>query len=166
MWFKRINRVQLTALSPLNYHFHNECEMEKRFPLSDLRAKFEKSIIASFLARVARFLCLLHRRRKWPAYSLREPVASVTSSHEISVATTKSRGQCMPNSKRLPITPVAQISKTQSSAYVGVAITALLPVKPNWQQTLYVLTERQNPFLFASAYVETSEYPVVRPIAL
>ncbi|ASJ99136.1 hypothetical protein C3K52_04875 [Citrobacter freundii] len=56
MWFKRINRVQLTALSPLNYHFHNECEMEKRFPLSDLRAKFEKSIIASFLARVARFL--------------------------------------------------------------------------------------------------------------
>ncbi|ATF49282.1 hypothetical protein CO701_09060 [Citrobacter werkmanii] len=56
MWFERINRVQLTALSPLNYHFHDECEMEKRFSLYDLRAKREKSITVSFLVHAARFL--------------------------------------------------------------------------------------------------------------
>ncbi|ABV12500.1 hypothetical protein CKO_01363 [Citrobacter koseri ATCC BAA-895] len=30
MWFERINRVQLTAFSPLNYHFRDARETEKR----------------------------------------------------------------------------------------------------------------------------------------
>ncbi|KAA1276700.1 hypothetical protein DXF85_15175 [Citrobacter pasteurii] len=55
MWFERINRVQLTALSPLNYHFHDECETEKRLTLYDLRAKFEKSITVCVIAHAALF---------------------------------------------------------------------------------------------------------------
>ncbi|EBL0524541.1 hypothetical protein D0A29_07225 [Salmonella enterica] len=60
MWFARINRVQLTASSLLNYHFHASREMEKRPPSDDLRAMNRKSTVVSFPALVRQFLALLH----------------------------------------------------------------------------------------------------------
>ncbi|EBJ3272702.1 hypothetical protein D6T91_11710 [Salmonella enterica subsp. houtenae] len=61
MWFARINRVQLTASSLLNYHFHASREMEKRPPSDDLRAIDRKSSIVSFPVPVQQFLALLHK---------------------------------------------------------------------------------------------------------
>ncbi|ECJ4842944.1 hypothetical protein DRY97_21845 [Salmonella enterica subsp. arizonae] len=60
MWFARINRVQLTASSLLNYHFHASREMEKRPPSDDLRAMNRKSTVVSSPALVQQFLALLH----------------------------------------------------------------------------------------------------------
>ncbi|EBS4316612.1 hypothetical protein DQD07_01340 [Salmonella enterica subsp. enterica serovar Thompson] len=60
MWFARINRVQLTASSLLNYHFPASREMEMRPPSDDLRAIARKSTVVSFPARVQQFLALLH----------------------------------------------------------------------------------------------------------
>ncbi|ECE6693457.1 hypothetical protein CV189_13680 [Salmonella enterica] len=60
MWFARINRIQLTASSLLNYHFHASREMEKRPPSDDLRAIDRKSTVVSFPTHVQQFLALLH----------------------------------------------------------------------------------------------------------
>ncbi|ECC8921223.1 hypothetical protein DUQ00_00335 [Salmonella bongori] len=60
MWFARINRVQLTASSLLNYHFHASREMEKRPPSDDLRATGRKSTIVSFPAPAQQFLAFPH----------------------------------------------------------------------------------------------------------
>ncbi|EBO5439075.1 hypothetical protein DQ539_09755 [Salmonella enterica] len=60
MWFARINRIQLTASSLLNYHFHASREMEKRPPSDDLRTIDRKSTVVSVPALVQQFLALLH----------------------------------------------------------------------------------------------------------
>lgn len=112
MWFERIKRVQLTAISLISYHFSGGREMEKVTRptwIYGQNAEYQPS--GSARLPFGYFFLLFRRRRQWSTKTLCKPVASVTSTHEISVATTKSRGQCIPSSIRLPITPVAQTSK-------------------------------------------------------
>ncbi|EAA3296037.1 hypothetical protein DTS49_18445 [Salmonella enterica] len=73
MWFARINRVQLTASSLLNYHFPASREMEMRPPSDDLRAIVRKSTVVSFPLAFSNFLRFFTRRHKRPANSLRQP---------------------------------------------------------------------------------------------
>ncbi len=98
--------------SPLKYHFRAVCEMASTRIVDDLRAKFGKSTSVNFLCS----RCAISRFSSaggvnGPQIRCASHVATATSAHEINVATTRSRGQCIPSSRRLPMTPVAQTNK-------------------------------------------------------
>ena len=111
MWFERIKRVQLTAISLISYHFSGGREMEKVMRptwIYGQNAEYQPS--GSARLPFGYFFLLFRRRRRGP----QNVVQAGRQRHQyprISVATTKSRGQCIPSSIRLPITPVAQTSK-------------------------------------------------------
>ena len=73
----------------------------------------------------------------------------------------RSRGQCIPSSKRLPITPVAQTSKITMVTVRRLGQSSPTPAAPSWPQTWCGRRETRTRSLSASVYARISGYPAV-----
>ena len=100
------------AFSPIKYHFRRSGGMKSMATLQDMRSDAAKINIIPLQASVFNILRLFSGRRERPTKALRQPAGHRDQQPEISVATMRSSGQCMPSAGRLPITAVAHTSST------------------------------------------------------
>ena len=115
--------------------------------LQDMRSDAAKINIIPLQASVFNILRLFSGRRERPTKALRQPAGHRDQQPEISVATMRSSGQCMPSAGRLPITAVAHTSSTAIVPQRRRGHSSPQRVTPSWRQTWCDLTGKQTRLL-------------------
>ncbi len=160
MWVAR----KKPAFQPYKVSFSPQRWNEKAWQLYRICGRMPlKSTLFCFGHPFFNILRLFSRRRGGPHRRCVNQQATVTNSQEISVATMRSSGQCMPSARRLPITAVAHTSSTATVPQRRRGHSSPAASSASWRRTSCDPTGKQSLSLSASACVKTAECPAPAP---